>query len=62
MNRFGPALVISGAVIISASIIANGNPFGYMGIALLVWGIVTRCICVSNQSERCIFGSHLLKL
>ena len=38
-NLFSSSLIISGSIVISACIIANGNPAVYLGIALLVWGI-----------------------
>ena len=38
-NLFSPSLIISGSLIIAASIIANGNPAVYLGIAFLAWGI-----------------------
>ncbi len=40
MNSFGPALMISGAIILSACIIANSGAIGCLGIALLLWGCI----------------------
>ena len=38
-NLFSASLIIYGALIIAASVIVNGNPVVYLGIALLGWGI-----------------------
>lgn len=41
-NVFASAMVISGAILIAASVIVNGNPVVYLGIVLILWGIIER--------------------
>lgn len=46
---FEAALLIAGALIISASIIANGSLLIYLGFCLMVWSIVSYLLKKKNK-------------
>ena len=50
-HSFSESLILSGSIMVAASVIVNGNPVMYIGLGFMAWGILERFIAVFKTKK-----------